>query len=130
MRRAASRASRRGKRVRSVAEWRHRGGAIHCQGCREEGLACAFGGRSEGALCPEVEHAPQTPEGVATLKACQRPGVWRRAGMSGVVTGLEQAEAAATARMFGAADGLLLAELLTALEIGALSGVAMSVKKE
>lgn len=48
--------------------------------------------------------------------------------MSGVVTGLELAEAAQTARLLGAADEAFLAELLVELEIGALAGVALTKK--
>jgi hypothetical protein len=47
-------------------------------------------------LCPEVEFAPVTAEGRAVLDVIDRHGVWKRAGMSGGLVGLDLAEAMAS----------------------------------
>jgi hypothetical protein len=44
-------------------------------------------------VCPEIEFAPATHEGRAVLDVIDRPGVWKRAGMSGALVGLDLAEA-------------------------------------
>ena len=49
----------------------------------------------DGERCPEIEYAPRTPEGRAVAEAIDRIGVWKRAGMSGQVVGLDLAEALA-----------------------------------
>ena len=54
---------------------------------------CARGLSVEGERCPEVEFAPRTQEGRAVLDAIGRSGVWRRAGMSGHIVGLDMREA-------------------------------------
>lgn len=46
-----------------------------------------------GEYCPEIEHAPQTIEGLLVMKAADRSGVWRRAGMDGVIFGMNTGEA-------------------------------------
>lgn len=56
------------------------------------------------------------------VKAIERSGAWRRAGMNGAVIGLDLGEARATAVALGAPDGEALVECLTALEAGALIG--------
>lgn len=47
----------------------------------------------DGEFCPEVAHAPQTLEGRAVASIITRHGVWKRAGLSGLVSGLDLAEA-------------------------------------
>jgi hypothetical protein len=42
-----------------------------------------------------VEHAAHTPEGRHVLALLDRPGLWRRAGMSGVPCGIDWAAALA-----------------------------------
>lgn len=49
--------------------------------------------------------------------------------MAGVIVGLEMAEAASAARLFGAQDELLALELLGSFEAGALAGVAKQLPK-
>ena len=44
--------------------------------------------------------------------------------MAGALVGLDLNEALTTARLFGAVDEALCAELLSAIEIGALAGAA------
>jgi hypothetical protein len=50
----------------------------------------------DGKFCPEIEFAPQTPEGLFVAALLDRPGIWRRAGMSGSIAGMDIAEARAT----------------------------------
>ena len=50
-------------RIRKICEWHFtpNGGPQYCQGCVNQGLACASGGKSDtGERCPYSEHAPQT----------------------------------------------------------------------
>lgn len=61
---------------------------------------------------------------MAALKATERHGVWRRAGMSGAVTGLDLDEAVKTARALGAADEAGLIHCLMSIEFGAMAGIA------
>jgi hypothetical protein len=59
-------------------------------------MDCARGRRGEdGAFCPEIAHAPVTIEGRAVAAIMTRHGVWKRAGLSGMVSGLDLAEACA-----------------------------------
>jgi hypothetical protein len=59
---------------------------------------------------------------VIALRAVERAGIWRRAGMNGAITGLAIDEARSTAMALGAPDGPVLVECLTSLEAGALAG--------
>lgn len=60
-------------------------------------MACARGLRGEdGGFCPEIVHAPLTLEGRAVASIIQRYGVWKRAGLSGLMSGLDLAEACAS----------------------------------
>lgn len=50
-------------RIRKICEWHFTrdGGAQYCQGCADQGAACAKGGKGEnGARCPYSEFSPQT----------------------------------------------------------------------
>jgi hypothetical protein len=47
----------------------------------------------EGRFCPEVEHAPETAEGHIVAATLDRWGIWRRAGMSGSIVGIDTEEA-------------------------------------
>lgn len=50
----------------------------------------------DGKFCPEIEFAPRTPEGIHVAVLLDRPGVWTRAGIGGVITGMNIAEARAS----------------------------------
>lgn len=47
----------------------------------------------DGKRCAEVEHAPITTEGRAVASALDRPGLWIRSGVDGILTGLDMAQA-------------------------------------
>jgi hypothetical protein len=66
---------------------------------------------------------------VAAWRACQRSGVQRRVGMSGVLVGLDLAEAASAARLYGAEDEERLLYCLEAVERGAVKGAADAARK-
>ena len=76
-----------------------------------------------GELCPQEEHAPQTVEGLAAWRACQRPGVWLRSGMTGVVTALDTSAALRLAALHGADDQEAVLDALGAIEAGAFAGI-------
>lgn len=119
------------RRLRELARWEHGGGAVACAGCAEVGAGCARNGSDAGDLCPRVKHAPRTEAGLAVAAVCRRPGLWKRAGMAGVTTGLEHAEALALARLEApGADEAALARCLAAYEAGALEGEAERAKRE
>jgi hypothetical protein len=72
-----------------------------------------------------------TLAGMVSWEAAQRPGIWRRAGMDGSITGLDLAEAMITAHAhFGQTaeelddTDLALVDAFAAIEIGALDGIA------
>ena len=69
------------------------GAPSYCAQCRASDEPCARGLSVEGERCPEVEFAPRTPEGRAVIDAIGRSGVWKRAGMSGHIVGLDMREA-------------------------------------
>jgi len=46
-----------------------------------------------GERCPEIANALETPEGIHVAAVLDRWGVWRRAGMSGAIVGLDMSEA-------------------------------------
>jgi hypothetical protein len=48
---------------------------------------------NDGKFCPETEHAPVTPEGHVVAAALDRWGLWKRAGMSGAIAGIDMSEA-------------------------------------
>jgi hypothetical protein len=50
-----------------------------------------------GRFCPEIEHAPTTPEGFFVAAALDRWGIWQRAGVTGAIAGMDLAHA-----MYGA----------------------------
>lgn len=54
----------------------------------------------------------------------ERPGIWRRAGMTGSIVGLDLQEARTTALAQGAPDSPDLVEYLIAIEVGAMKGQA------
>lgn len=70
--------------------------------------------------CPLHAHAPDSPEGMAAWAVCQDPGVWRHAGMAGICTGLDVAEALARIPGAPALDAELLTACLRAIEAGRL----------
>jgi hypothetical protein len=43
----------------------------------------------DGDLCPEFVDEPRTVEGLAVLAVCDRPGVWIRTGLRGLIAGLD-----------------------------------------
>ena len=45
---------------------------------------------------PEVEHVAVTDEGRAVAAALDRPGLWIRSGIDGILTGLDMAQALAS----------------------------------
>jgi hypothetical protein len=57
---------------------------------------------------------------LAALKACDRPGVVKRAGFAGVIIGLDMNEAFFTAKALGAQDEFALVEYLMAIEVAAV----------
>lgn len=50
----------------------------------------------DGWLCPEHAHAPQTRAGRHVAAALDRPGVWKRAGLTAPLVGLDLNEALAS----------------------------------
>lgn len=59
-------------------------------------MPCSQGRRGQNSeRCPEVEFAPQTPEGECVAEVLDRCGIWQRAGMSGAINGLNLPEALA-----------------------------------
>lgn len=99
-----------------------------CRNCAEIDAPCATGGvniwqdedgREKSAWCPRYEHAPRSTRGAELIVLCNMPGVWRRSGMSGLVSGIDTAEAARRlGRPLTADDYTLIA----AIENGALAG--------
>lgn len=84
-------------------------------------MPCSKGLRGDGGkLCPEIEHMPATAEGRAVAATLDRVGVWRYAGMSGILAGLDITEAMAsvpadcdpekTRRLFVSAERAFVAE--------------------
>gem|GEM_PF-2147727 len=81
-------------RLRALSKDHWSGGPARCRACVDEGDSCAKGGSVEGQICPRLQHAPQTPEGVAAWEiAHTASGIWERAGMTGVISGLRYREA-------------------------------------
>lgn len=74
------------------------------------------------SYCPTLEHAPQTLEGEAAWQAALAPGVWRRAGLGGAITGLDMTEALARIPEADALDQDAVRGFLAAIEIGRLTG--------
>ena len=76
-------------RLRALAKDHWSGGAERCRACADESDPCAKGGSVEGEICPRLKNTPLTPEGIAAWEiVSSASGLWERAGMSGVVTGL------------------------------------------
>jgi hypothetical protein len=73
-------------------------------------------------MCPEHEHAPQSVEGAAALRACLAPGAVRRAGFTGQIVGLDYGLAWLLAPED--CDRGSFTELLLIAEQGMLAGVA------
>jgi hypothetical protein len=94
------------------------------------GRPCAAGfPGADGSLCPRYENDPHTAEGRAALHLALSPGIWRRAGMSGVMCGIDWTAAKVLAE--GVAEGgpwPAIARLLTQFELGALKGEARRIK--
>jgi hypothetical protein len=119
------------RRLRELAEYEFKGGGTHCEGCAQEGAACVMGGVAEGhggTVCPRIEHAPQSAEGVAAWKACQAQGVWRRSDTSGALMGLDFAQALAWTRAQDVHDDGAVFRCLLAIEVGALAGDRIRTK--
>ena len=92
---------------------------------------CAQGRPHNGAFCPRVLNDPQTVEGRAALRLALSPGIWRRAGMEAVLSGIDWTAARSLAE--GVARGLrwgAVAALLARFETGALLGEARRRKKD
>lgn len=51
---------------------------------------------SAGQFCPEHENRPHTPTGRAVAALIDRPGLWKRAGLTGALCGLDMREALAS----------------------------------
>lgn len=99
-----------------------------CRNCAEIDAPCATGGvnvweddngRQQSAWCPRFEHAPRTVRGAELAVLCNMPGIWRRSGMSGLVSGIDTAEAARRLGRPLVADDFTL---IAAIESGALAG--------
>lgn len=76
--------------LRKLARDHWSGGAERCQACIDAGDGCAKGASFGGELCPRLELAPQTPEGILAWSiASTTSGLWVRAGMSAILTGLD-----------------------------------------
>lgn len=77
-------------RLRDLAADFWNGGAERCRACADEGDPCQKGAATEGEICPRLKNTPLTPEGVtAWAIASGTSGLWLRAGMEGVVIGLD-----------------------------------------
>lgn len=95
----------------------------YCKGCRESGAPCASGGRgANGARCPEHENAAMTAAGALALDIAFSPGVALRAGMAGVVVGVDYRAALAIAPH--GLDREAFKALLLQAEAGMLAGYA------
>lgn len=124
------------RRLRLLAEFVFGGGQEHCNGCALAGAACASGGTDhdpetgERARCPQTEHAPQTVAGIAAWRVALRPGVWSRAGIDGVLVGLDYKAAMEMVDADGVGDVAAgtLYSCLAAIESGALK--ASSERRE
>lgn len=83
----------------------------------------------DGTLCPRYRHDPHTLEGRTALTLALAPGIWRRAGMGGAMTGIDYA--AAKALGDGLAQGSdwgRVVRLLHRFETGAIAGEAKRLK--
>lgn len=107
-------------RLRQRARDAWAGGFERCQACRAEGEGCADGASEGGELCPQLVHAPRTPEGEKAWEVCQASGMWVRAGMGGVVTGLDYRAALLAVEAAGIADVGAAFGCLRAIEHGRL----------
>ena len=77
-------------RLRQLAADHWGGGAERCRACLAEGDACAKGQPADGQVCPKLLLAPAVSEAVLAWEiASTTSGLWVRAGMDGVVVGLD-----------------------------------------
>jgi hypothetical protein len=107
--------------LRALAEWRAGGGAAYCRNCRELNAPCARGERgSNGKRCPKHDRAPHSVEGSLALRIGFTPGVVSRAGMAGVVVGVNYEAARALAPRD--CDREILMQLVTWVEDGMIAG--------
>lgn len=109
-------------RLRALAEYEFKGGDALCDACDLERAPCARMGSEGGVLCPRIENAPVTLEGIAAWDIARAPGLWVRAGMGGHLAGLDYR---AALEIGGAREGLHLGRLFEcfrAIEAGALKG--------
>ncbi len=109
------------RRLRALAEWEQGGGLKHCEGCTQIDADCAQGGTDAGDRCPRLENAPRTPAGIAALTASRKAGAWRRAGISGTLTGLDYVACLA---MYQGGDEGSFVRCLSAIEAGTLGATA------
>lgn len=86
---------------------------------------------NKGVFCPRYLNDPQTVAGRAALRLALSPGVWMRAGMDGVLVGVNWINARLLAA--GVGRGLKWADVsqyLARFETGALVGDARRRKKD
>lgn len=76
--------------------------------------------RPDGSRCPERAFEPGSAEGQAVAAALDRSGIYRTAGMAGVIVGIDIAEALAGCDP--ALDRSTLAYLFTQAEAGFIAG--------
>jgi hypothetical protein len=82
----------------------------------------------DGEFCPEIEFAPMTPEGIHVAAVLDRPGIWRRAGLGGSITGMDIAEARAALPPH--LDSEFAARLLVAAELHFVNAYCSRNEKE
>lgn len=105
-------------RLRQRAKDGWSGGFDRCRACREEGDACSKGVSEGGEICPQIKARPVTVEGEAAWEVCQASGLWVRAGMAGMVSGLDYRAALLAMEAKGVQDMGAAFKALQAIEAG------------
>lgn len=105
-------------RLRTRARDGWSGGFDRCRACRTDDDPCALGASQGGEICPQIANRPLTVEGEAAWAVCLTQGVWVRAGMTGVVTGLDYGAALLALEVQGIQDLGAALKALQAIEAG------------
>lgn len=113
----------RGKRLRDRAKFRFGPDSARCQQCKACGLACAEGGRDpDNRRCPARSNPPLSATGRLAEEIAASPGVWRRLGDAGVLTGLEWAAVGMLMPDLEPSDRRMVIACLKIIEGAALEG--------